>query len=245
MRRIRLIVEYDGTGYSGWQRQENAMTVQQKIEEALRRLTRERELFIVGASRTDAGVHALGQNAHFDTDSKIPGDKFAFALNTLLPEDIRVRGSMEVDGGFHARFSTKGKEYRYLIYSNPHSSALYRNLSAHVIYPLDVEKMRREAEFMLGTHDFAPFAASGSVVKDTVRRINSVSVEKSGEFVEMRVHGNGFLYNMVRILAGTLKGVGSCKLEEGAIQRALESGSRLDLGVTAPPQGLTLMRVDY
>lgn len=245
MRRIRMILEYDGTNYSGWQRQRNAPSVQETVENALRRLTGERELFIVGASRTDAGVHAAGQNAHFDTECRIPPDKLAFALNTMLPPDVRVRASMPAAADFHARFSAKGKEYRYLFYNSPHASAMYRNLTAHVIYPLDAERMDREARLALGRHDFAPFAASGSVVKDTVREIDDVRVERRGSLVEMRVHGNGFLYNMVRILAGTLIGVGSGKLPEGAIARALKSGSRLDLGVTAPPQGLTLMRVDY
>ncbi len=245
MRRIRLVLEYDGSGYSGWQRQLNAVSVQQRVEEALRSLTGEDKLTVTGASRTDAGVHALGQNAHFDTDSRIPADKFAFALNTLLPDDIRISKSSEVTERFHARFSARAKEYRYLFYSALHASALYRNLSAHVFYPLDIDKMSREAETLIGTHDFAPFAASGSVVKDTVRRIDSVSITQTPPFIELRVAGNGFLYNMVRIIAGTLTGVGSGKLPEGAIRRALASTSRLDLGVTAPPQGLTLMRVDY
>lgn len=245
MRRIRLIVEYDGTGYSGWQRQSNAVSVQQRLEEAVRRLTGEGELFVVGASRTDAGVHALGQNVHFDTESRIPADKFCYALNTMLPDDIRVRASMRVNTDFHARFSAKGKEYRYCFHNSPHASAVYRNLSAHVMYPLDADLMNREAQAAVGKHDFAPFAASGSVVKDTVRTIDRVNVLRSGEEVEMRVHGNGFLYNMVRILAGTLIGVGTGKIEPGAIERALASGSRLDLGVTAPACGLTLMKVDY
>ncbi|MBQ6645399.1 MAG: tRNA pseudouridine(38-40) synthase TruA [Clostridia bacterium] len=244
MRRIRLILEYDGAAYVGWQRQQNALSVQQVVEEKLSRLTGE-TVTVTGASRTDAGVHALGQNAHFDTESRIPADKFSFALNTLLPPDIRAVSSSEVSSAFHARFSAMGKEYRYLFYAAPHASALYRNLSAHVIYPLDVPLMRAEAEAMLGRHDFAPFAASGSVVKDTVRTVDAVRVFENPPFVELRVHGNGFLYNMVRILAGTLIAVGTHKLEGGAIARALQSGSRLDLGVTAPPQGLTLMRVDY
>ena len=245
MRRIKLILEYDGTAYAGWQRQENAISVQQRVEEALRRLTDEEALTVTGASRTDAGVHALGQSAHFDTESRIPADKFSFALNTLLPDDIRVSASCEAPSGFHARFSALGKEYRYLFYSHPHASALYSRLCWHVIYPLDIGLMNREAQSALGTHDFAPFAASGSVVKDTVRTIDSIAVYRNDLFIELRVHGNGFLYNMVRILAGTLAKVGSGKLEAGAIERALKSSSRLDLGVTAPPQGLTLMRVDY
>ena len=168
-----------------------------------------------------------------------------FAVNTLLPDDIRVRHSQEVSTSFHARFSAIGKEYRYWYYAHPHASALYRNLSWHVIYPLDLEKMRREAMTMLGTHDFAPFAASGSVVKDTRRTVDAISLSEAGPFIELRVHGNGFLYNMVRILAGTLAQVGSGKRAPGAIERALETGSRLELGATAPPQGLMLLRVDY
>ena len=245
MRRIRMIVEYDGTNYSGWQRQINAMSVQEKLENALRKLTREEALTVTGASRTDAGVHAYSQNVHFDTECRIPADKFAFALNTMLPMDIRVRKSFRVRDDFHARFQAKRKQYRYLFYNSPHASALYRNQTAHVMYKLDEKLMNDEAQAMLGTHDFAPFAASGSEVKDTVRTIYSVSVQRSGDILEMLVEGNGFLYNMVRILAGTLIGVGTGKIERGAIVRALESGSRLDLGITAPAQGLTLMRIDY
>ena len=161
MRRIHLIVEYDGTAYAGWQRQANAMTVQEKLERAIRKLTGE-ELCVSGASRTDAGVHALGQSAHFDTESRIPADKFSFALNTMLPPDIRVTRSEEVPLEFHARFSTKGKRYRYLFHAAPHAGALTRNTHAHVIYPLDVEKLQAEAQDLVGTHDFAAFAASGA-----------------------------------------------------------------------------------
>ena len=245
MRRIRMIVEYDGTNYSGWQRQINAMSVQEKLENALRKLTRENALTVVGASRTDAGVHAYSQNVHFDTECRIPADKFAFALNTMLPMDIRIRKSFRVRDDFHARFQAKRKQYRYLFYNSPHASAMYRNQTAHVMYPLDECIMNEEAHSMIGTHDFAPFAASGSEVKDTVRTIYSVSITRTGDILEMLVEGNGFLYNMVRILAGTLIGVGTGKIEKGAIARALESGSRLDLGITAPAQGLTLMRIDY
>lgn len=243
-RRIRLTVEYDGTAYAGWQRQLNAQSVQQRLEEAIRRLTGE-EVNVTGASRTDAGVHALGQVAHFDTASRIPGDKFSFALNTVLPEDIRVSASRETRPDFHARFDAKGKLYRYLIHNHPHASAIGRNTHAHAIYPLDEALMHEEAQRAVGTHDFAAFAASGSIVKDTVRTIHEARVLRSGNEVEFLVRGDGFLYNMVRILAGTLIAVGSGKLEPGAISRALRSGNRLDLGVTAPARGLTLMRVYY
>ncbi len=243
-RRVKLIVEYDGTNYAGWQRQINAMSVQQRLEEALTRLTKT-PVTVTGSSRTDAGVHAMGQTVHFDTASGVPDEKFSYALNTMLPEDIRVRRSMSAEPDFHARFQAKGKIYRYLIHNGPHASAMWRNFRAHVMYDLDVEKMNREVQAMIGTHDFAPFAASGSIVKDTVRTIYDARVVRRGDQVMLLVHGNGFLYNMVRILAGTLISVGTGKLEEGAISRALESLSRLDLGVTAPAHGLTLMRVFY
>ena len=244
MRRIHLIVEYDGTAYAGWQRQANAMTVQEKLERAILKLTGE-ELCVSGASRTDAGVHALGQSAHFDTESRIPADKFSFALNTMLPPDIRVTRSEEVPPEFHARFSTRGKRYRYLFHAAPHAGALTRNTHAHVIYPLDVERMQAEAQDLVGTHDFAAFAASGSVVKDTVRTIYRAEVTSEGSEIRLIVEGSGFLYNMVRIIAGTLIGVGSGKLEPGAFRRAIASGDRLDLGITAPAHGLTLMEVFY
>lgn len=244
MPRIQLIIEYDGTNYAGWQRQENALAVQQVLEERLSRLTKER-IVLHGASRTDAGVHARGQSAHFDTLSRIPPEKFSFAVNTMLPEDIRVRLSREVPESFHARFSTRGKRYRYLFQVSPHSSPLNRLTHAHIIYPLDEEIMREEARDLIGTHDFAAFAASGSVVRDTVRTIYRADVERDGEEIRLTVEGNGFLYNMVRIIAGTLVGVGNGKIERGAFRRAIQTGNRLDLGVTAPAQGLTLMEVFY
>ena len=244
MRRIQLIIEYDGTNYAGWQRQENAMAVQQVVEEKLRKLTGE-HIVIHGASRTDAGVHAMGQSAHFDTECRIPGEKFSYALNTMLPHDVRIRDSREVPESFHARFSTKGKRYRYLFHVHPHASAIHRLTRAHIIYPLDIDLMQQEAQSLVGTHDFAAYAASGSVVKDTVRTIYRADVTRDGDEVKLIVEGNGFLYNMVRIIAGTLVGVGSGKLEPGAFARAIETGNRLDLGVTAPAHGLTLMEVFY
>ena len=244
MRRIHLTVEYDGTNYAGWQRQSNALAVQQVLEAALQRLTGAR-VVVHGASRTDAGVHALGQSCHFDTESRIPGEKFSYAANTLLPPDIRIRASEEVAPDFHARFSARGKRYRYLFYDDRHAGALNRFTHAHSIYPLDEARMRAEAAALLGVHDFAAFAASGSVVKDTVRAIWRAEVSRDGSDVQLTVEGSGFLYNMVRIIAGTLRDVGSGKLEPGALRRAIDTGDRLDLGVTAPAHGLTLMKVFY
>ena len=244
MRRIHLTIEYDGSNYAGWQRQKNALAVQQVLEETLERLTGA-PVTLHGASRTDAGVHALGQSAHFDTESRIPGEKFSYALNALLPHDIRVSASEDAAPDFHARFSTRGKRYRYLFWDAPHAGALNRNTHAHSIYPLDVARMQAEADALVGTHDFAAFAASGSVVRDTVRTIWRADVTRSSHEVKLIVEGSGFLYNMVRIIAGTLRDVGSGKLEPGALGKAIGTGDRLDLGVTAPAHGLTLMDVFY
>lgn len=239
-----MTVEYDGTGYSGWQRQANAMTVQQVIEEKLAALTGE-SIVICGASRTDAGVHAMGQSLHFDTHSRIPGEKFSYALNTLLPPDIRIRASTESDMSFHARFSAVGKRYRYLFYDAPHAGALNRNTHAHCIYPLKDQLMEQCIADLIGTYDFSAFAASGSKVRDSVRTIWSARVERIDHDVAITVEGSGFLYNMVRIIAGTLRDVGAGKLAPDVFKRALRSGDRLDLGITAPAHGLTLMEVFY
>ncbi len=244
MRRIALTIEYDGTHYSGWQRQENALAVQEVVEKALSALTGER-IGLTGASRTDAGVHALGQVAAFDTESRIPAEKFAFAANTRLPWDVRVSASWQAAEDFHPRFMARGKIYRYRMYDGPHAMALYRDRAAHSIYPLDEAAMARCLAACVGEHDFAPFAASGSVVKDTVRTIYRAQLIRTGRFVDLFVYGNGFLYNMVRILAGTLMDVGGGKQSGDCIERALSTLSRLDLGVTAPACGLTLMRVLY
>ena len=243
-RRFKLIVEYDGTAYCGWQRQLNGPSVQQELEEALSRLTHER-VGVVGSSRTDAGVHAEGLCAHFDSATRIPPEKIAFALNTMLPADIRVRESSAAPEGFHARFAACGKVYTYTFYNARHANAIGRLYSAHVPVIMDETRMHEEAQALLGTHDFAAFAASGSVVKSTVRTIYRVKVERSGDYVTLTVLGNGFLYNMVRIIAGTLMEVGAGKRESGAIARAIETGDRLALGQTAPAQGLTLRRVLY
>ena len=242
--RVRLTLEYDGTRYAGWQRQENALAVQQVVEEALSKLTGA-DVSVTGASRTDAKVHALGQVAHFDTESRIPPDKYAYALNTMLPPDIRAKASARAADDFHARFSAAGKRYRYWIYAFPHAGALNRLTHAHVIYPLDLSRMRSELPDLVGTRDFKAFAASGSAVKDTVRTVWCAEITQNGGEFELLVEGNGFLYNMVRIIAGTLISVGAGKLAPGAFRRALDTGDRLDLGVTAPAHGLTLMQVFY
>ena len=243
-KRVLLTIEYDGTAYCGWQRQLNGPSVQQKVEEALFKVTGER-IGITGASRTDAGVHALGQRAHFDMESPIPADKIPYALNTKLPRDIRVTAGREVDGRFHARFDAAGKEYSYLIYNRRHPSALLRDLNAHVSVRLDESAMERACRHLPGTHDFAAFQAAGGTAKTTIRRIDSVSVGRQGDEIRLVIYGTAFLYNMVRIIAGTLIYVGQGRLPEDVFARAIETGDRLQLGPTAPPQGLCLNRVDY
>lgn len=243
--RVCLLVEYEGTNYAGWQRQDNAVAVQQVLEEAVRKLTG-RAVTIIGAGRTDAGVHALGQCAHFDVDSAIPAQKMSFALNGLLPADIRVRASREAPGDFHARKSAKGKHYRYTVWNGIHDTALYRRTCAHVRYPLDVQAMCKAAAHIVGEHDFACFQAAGSTpVKSTVRTLYQVSVQRQGERVVIDVKGNGFLYNMVRILTGTLLEVGRGRMPKEAVPAILAGKDRALAGPTAPAKGLTLVEVFY
>ena len=243
-KRFLLTVSYDGTNYVGWQRQKNGLSVQQVLEEALEKLLGG-PVRVTGASRTDAGVHALGQRAHLDSATGIPAEKLPFALNTMLPGDVRVLQGLRVPDSLHARFSVSGKTYRYQIHNSPHASALYRNLSAHVPVRLDERRMDGACRVLLGTHDFAAFAAAGGSAKTTVRTITEIRVERVGEEVFLTVSGNAFLYNMVRIIAGTLIDIGHGKLPPESLQKALDTGDRLQLGVTAPPQGLTLMEVRY
>lgn len=244
MKRILCTVEYDGTAYAGWQRQLNGLAVQQVLEEALSRATGVL-VTITGASRTDAGVHALGQTFHFDTESSIPPEKYPFVLNTMLPRDIRVHQGRQVPPGFHARFLTCGKRYTYRICNSRHGSALRRNLCAHVPLPLDAQAMDRAAQALLGRHDFAAFQASGGTAKTTVRTLTLAQVTRARDDVTLVVEGDAFLYNMVRIIAGTLMEIGLGRREANAFSRALETGDRLALGVTAPACGLELTRVDY
>jgi tRNA pseudouridine38-40 synthase len=242
--RIKLIIEYDGTGYCGWQRQKNHNSVQQTVEEALQTLTGKKTV-LHAAGRTDAGVHALGQAAHFDTQAGIPPDKVAFALNALLPPDIRIRKSAKVKEGFHARFDAKKKRYRYVIQNSPHASAVLRNGSMHVPVPLDIKKMREAAAHLTGEHDFSAFTSAQLPLKNKVRTIYGIKIAKKGDIITIDVTGNGFLFNMVRIIAGTLIYVGQGKLSVEDIPPILASLDRRRAGVTAKPQGLFLAEVKY
>ena len=244
MKRILLTVEYDGTNYAGWQRQINGLAVQQVLEEALQKATKER-IVVTGASRTDAGVHALGQAVHFDTESRIPPEKYPFVLNTMLPRDVRVHTGREVPEGFHARFMTCGKRYTYRIVNSRHASAIRRNTHVHVPLPLDLAPMQEAAKQLLGTHDYAAFQAAGGTAKTTVRTITKAELVQLGDEIILTVEGDAFLYNMVRIIAGTLIEIGLGRRSVNAFSEAYETLDRLSLGITAPPQGLELTKVYY
>lgn len=244
VRHIRLVVEYDGTTLCGWQRQTNGPTVQQHLEEALARLL-VHEVTVVGASRTDAGVHARGQVASFRTERAIPLHGIRRGLNSLLPPEIAVRVADEVADDFHARFSATGKHYRYTILARPDRSPRWRERAWHVPEPLDLARMQAAAEPLLGEHDFAAFRAAGCTARTTRRRIDDVTVEADGELVTVDVRGNAFLRNMVRIVVGTLVEVGIGRREVAQVAEILASGDRTRAGITAPAHGLELMEVRY
>ena len=207
MRRIKLIVAYDGTDYCGWQIQPNGITVEEVLNRALSRLTGE-EIRVIGASRTDAGVHARGNIAVLDTASTIPAERFAYAVNPLLPEDIVVLKSEEVPQDWHPRYQNSVKTYEYRILNREMPDPLKRKYTWHVSFPLDIDKMREAAEHLKGQHDFRSFCSVHTAVKTTVRTIYTLDIVKSGDEIIIRISGNGFLYNMVRIIAGTLAEVG-------------------------------------
>lgn len=244
MRNVKLTIEFDGTNYHGWQTQNNSLAVQDVITEAIYKLTGEKAM-VNGSSRTDAGVHALGLCANFHTDSSIPPDRFSYALNSMMPPDIVIIKSEEVSQEFHARFDSRGKKYRYLIYNSEFPSALLRERACHISKLLDISKMQEAANKFLGTHDFSTFMAAGSAVKSTVRTINYVNVEKNDNLVSFEVQGDGFLYNMVRIMAGTLIEVGYGKINAADMDDVILSGNRKRAGKTAPAHGLYLVEVFY
>ena len=251
MRRIRLIVSYDGTNYCGWQIQENAVTVEGTLTDALRKWLKE-DIEIIGASRTDSGVHAYGNIAVFDTNSRIPSEKFAIGLNHYLPEDIRVQKSDEVESDYHPRYRNTEKTYEYTILNTKINLPTYSRYSYHVYHPLDFEAMKEAAELLVGEHDFSAFCSAGSQVKSKVRTIYEVSLDKQkvmgcngGDLIRIRVRGNGFLYNMVRIISGTLVEVGLGKIKPEEIKTIIESKDRQKAGKTLPAHGLYFMNVNY
>lgn len=244
MRNIKLTIEYDGTNFSGWQIQKDKRTIEEELETALAKILKE-EVKVIGSGRTDAGVHAMGQVANFKTDRTIKPEELLYALNTMLPYDIVILNVEDVDESFNARISAKAKHYRYVINNAKFPSALNANREYHYKYFLDTEAMQLAANDLKGKHDFKAFMAAGSTVKDTEREIYDIQVARLGNRVIIDVVGNGFLYNMVRIIAGTLIDVGSGKLDICVIKNMIETGDRNLGGRTVAPEGLFLVNVAY
>lgn len=244
MKRVKLTVAYDGTNYCGWQVQPNGITVQEVLNQCLSEFTGE-NIETIGASRTDAGVHALGNVAVFDTEMRMPGDKFSFALNQRLPEDIRIQKSEEVDANFHPRYVKSQKTYEYRILNCRFPIPTERFYSHFTYIPLDVDKMKEAASYLIGEHDFKSFCGTGAQVKTTVRTVKEIQIEKSGDRITIRITGEGFLYNMVRIIAGTLMDIGGGLYPPEKMKEILEEKDRKKAGPTAPARGLTLMKIQY
>lgn len=245
MRNIKVTIAYDGTAYHGFQRQtEDLPTIQQVLEETLTMIVKH-PVTVIGAGRTDAGVHARGQVINFHTDCRIPADRLALAMNSLLPPDIVAARAEDAEASFHAQFAAKGKVYTYHIYNSRIPSAFDRLYSWHIPQKLDVDKMRQAAKFIVGEHDFTAFRAAGSKAKTSVRHVRRVDIDCAPPHLYITAEANGFLYNMVRIITGTLLYVGKGKLSPDDVRRFVESGSRAEAGPTVPPQGLCLMEVKY
>ena len=244
MRNIQLIIEYDGTNYCGWQIQKRGIGVQEKIGEAIKEITKTSSR-VIGSGRTDAGVHALGQSANFITESTIPVGRMPFALNSVLPRDIRIVHAIERNIEFHSRYHAIGKIYQFKILNNQYGSALDRNKAFHVRSNLDVINMKHAATFFLGTHDFTAFSSANTSVQNKIRTIVKSQIQVQGNLISYTIEGSGFLYNMVRIIVGTLITVGMGKIDPSHIPYIIQSKNRINAGPTAPPHGLYLQEVLY
>lgn len=244
MRNLLLTISFDGSAYHGWQVQDNARTIQQTLQDALEQILQKRDN-IVGCSRTDAGVHANMYCCNLRTENGIPCSKLVSALNAVLPRDIAVLKCEEVDYEFHARYDCKSKEYIYKIHNSPIKSPFLYKYTLHYKYCLDEKMLDKQAKNFIGTYDFAAFCASGSSVESTVRTVMNASVERDGDMVIFRVEADGFLYNMVRIMVGTLIDISSGKLQRDSIKRIIASKNRFEAGQTASAHGLYLNKINY
>lgn len=242
--KVAMLLSYDGYDYLGFQRQLKQPSVQQTVEEALSRMHQE-EVSIVGAGRTDAGVHAAGQVIHFNTPLTIPVRQWPYALNSMLPTDIRVLRASIVEGSFHARYSAIGKRYLYRIDRRPIPSVFTRRYAYHYPYPLDLEGMRLAALQLTGQHDFTSFSASGSAARSRIRTIHEIKIAEEGQELLIFLRGDGFLYNMVRIIVGTLLEVGGGRRKAEETLKLIEAMDRTKAGPTAPAHGLCLQEVFY
>lgn len=244
MRNIKLIIEYDGKSFNGWQKQPNKLNIQGEIEKAIGEITGE-EIDLIASGRTDAGVHSLGQTANFKTNSNIPIEKFPIAINSKLKKSIVIKSAEEVEERFHSRYSVKSKKYRYTINTSQYGSAIYRDMEYHFPFELDVQKMQEAAKYFEGEHDFKAFKASGTSSKSSIRTIFKAEVIKNEDRVYIELTGSGFLYNMVRIISGTLIDVGTGKIDPQEIKNIIESKDRTKAGKTLPARGLCLIEVNY
>ena len=245
MRNIKLTIEYDGKDFNGWQKQPNKLNIQGTIEQAIERITG-KKVDLNASGRTDAGVHAYGQVANFKTNSNIPIEKIPIAINSNIKKSIVIKSAEEVEERFHSRLNCKRKTYRYVINNSKYGTAIYRNLETHIPQKLNVEKMKQAVKYFEGEHDFKAFKASGTSSKSSVRTIYKAEIiEKENERIYIELTGNGFLYNMVRIIAGTLVEVGLEKIEPEDIKEIIKSKKRENAGKTLPPQGLYLLKVEY
>lgn len=242
--RVLLVVAYEGTRYCGWQVQPNQLTVEEVLNRELSRLLKE-QIEVIGASRTDSGVHAMGNVAVFDTETRIPAEKICYALNRSLPEDIVVQSSQEVPKDFHPRRTHCVKTYEYRIWNADFIQPFNRRYTHFVYKQLDTDAMKRAAAALMGTHDFTSFCSTKTQVQDHVRTITCAEVERDGALITIRLCGNGFLYNMVRIIAGTLIKIGMHEMPENCISSILRKEDREAAGPTAPAQGLMLVKIDY
>ena len=241
---IRLVIEYDGKDFNGWQKQNDKLNIQGEIERAIEIITGEK-VELIASGRTDAGVHALNQIANFKIDKDINIEKLPYALNSQLKKSVRIKTAELVDNDFHSRYHAKKKTYRYVINNSSQGSSIYRNLEYNFPLHLDEKLMQEAIEYFIGEHDFKAFKASGGSTKSSVRTIYNASVRREGERIYIELTGNGFLYNMVRIIAGTLLDVGLGKIKPEEVKEIIESKDRSRAGKTLPPNGLFLVNVDY
>jgi tRNA pseudouridine38-40 synthase len=244
MRNIKLKLAYDGTNYHGWQVQQNAVTIQQKLQDALEKVFKARP-DVIGCSRTDAGVHANEFVVNFKTETAIPCRNLKIAINAYLPQDIGVFDCTEVDLSFHARYNAKAKEYIYKIYNSDTKDPFLNRYSLFYPYKLDIDLMNEAAAYFIGTHDFYTLCAANSKVRNTTRTLSLLNVERSDNIIILKVRGNGFLYNMVRILTGTLLYVAQGKIAPRDIPAIIDGRDRTKAGPTVPPNGLFLNKVFY
>lgn len=244
MKRVKIIVAYDGTNYCGWQVQPNGITIESVLNHHLSELLGE-EIRVIGASRTDSGVHADGNVAVFDTSARMLAERISYALNTRLPQDIRIQDSCEVPSDFHPRFQRTVKTYEYRICSRKFPDPCSRLYSLFYYWELDVEQMKKAAAYLVGEHDFTSFCTKKEEVTNCVRTIYSLDIEKNGDQIVLRIRGNGFLYNMVRIITGTLLRVGGGLIKPEQIPEILAAQDRSAAAETAPAHGLKLVKIEY